>query len=161
MNLLLLDVDESYTVMIKVPRVKQKGEQHQQQQQQEGEPPDPVHQQQQQQQQGQQSGGRGLCEAGDIEMAGASAAGDIAGGSSNMLQEAVAGRGAAVAAAGAAGAGGAAPAGRGGGGCARLRWCRKQERRFRHMEQLFVRGDNVVLISAASEGVSLANVAER
>lgn len=113
MNLLLLDVEEDYTVIIKVPRYK--GQEPQQQQQ----PP-----QQQQQQPGSIAAGGALLgqqQRGIDEEAAATVAthapGAVAGASQRPDR-------------------------------VRVRWCRKQEHRFRKMEQVLIRGDSVVLLYA-------------
>jgi hypothetical protein len=116
-------VVENYTVIIKVPRYKgQQPQEHQQH----GQPP--------QQQQQQQAGGRGVRGA------------LPAGSQQEHTSEAAAARGpgASVASEGARGPGSTSQ----GPGKVRVRWCRKQEHRFRKMDQVLVRGDSVVLLYA-------------
>lgn len=92
MNVLLRDVDESYTVIVKVPRVKQQAAQGNQ-----AETAQPGHEQHQQQQQ----------------------------------------QGASVPAR------------------TRTRWCRKQQHRHRQLDQILLRGDNIVLISGTPPSLQL------
>jgi small nuclear ribonucleoprotein (snRNP)-like protein len=127
LNLLLRDVEEAYTVIVKVQRVKQqvvqqpqllqaqgvaKQEQGQQQQQQLDQQLrlDPQQQQQQAQRQQQQTQQQ-----------------------QEHQQQAP-----------------QAPSTR-----TRTRWCRKQQHRFREMDQILLRGDNIVLVSGSPPPLSL------
>jgi small nuclear ribonucleoprotein (snRNP)-like protein len=115
MNLLLRDVEETYTVIVKVQRVKQQVLQNQQQQQQQGLPADQQQQRQgttgdqQQQQQPQQPHQQ-----------------QPQGQSAEQQQRQQPGP----------------PATR-----TRTRWCRKQQQRYRRLDQILLKGDNIVLVS--------------
>jgi small nuclear ribonucleoprotein (snRNP)-like protein len=100
LNLLLKDVEETYTVIVKVQRVKQQV-MHQQQQQVVQQQQQQVVQQQQQQQQGESEGQQ-------------------------------------------------APAVR-----TRTRWCRKQQHRHRQLDQILLKGDNIVLVSGTPPKLQL------
>ncbi|KAI8463043.1 MAG: hypothetical protein J3K34DRAFT_527308 [Monoraphidium minutum] len=95
LNLVLADVEETYTVITKVPRTTAGAA---------GDPPPPPPQQQQQQQQQEARGQQDVADEGRD------------------------------------------PGGGGGGG--RVRWCRKQEVRFRRLDLVMVKGDQIVLIAA-------------
>jgi small nuclear ribonucleoprotein (snRNP)-like protein len=100
MNLVLRDVEERYTVIVKVERVKQQllgaagG----------AAPGAPQQQGQQQQQQGQLAGGAPSAQQGEEQQ--------------QVTRQ-------------------------------RVRWCRKQEHRFRRLDLVMVKGDQVVLVAAA------------
>jgi small nuclear ribonucleoprotein (snRNP)-like protein len=111
LNLLLRDVEETYTVIVKVQRIKQQQQQQvpaQAGQQQHLPPPAPLQEQQQreahQQQQPEQQQHPGQQQV-----------------------QAEAGRGVRT----------------------RTRWCRKQQQRYRHLDQILLKGDNIVLLSGS------------
>jgi small nuclear ribonucleoprotein (snRNP)-like protein len=150
MNLVLADVEEQYTVIIKVPREKQQ----QQQQQQQGGAGQPtgnscssahgtgvplIHQQQQQQQwdeeqqqwdeQQQQEGMQQKADFPQQQL-------------QQLQQQQQQGK------VGAAGR-------------LRVRWCRKQVQRCRHLDQVLIVGDNVVLVSGQPPAAALASDASK
>lgn len=105
LNLLLKDVEETYTVIVKVQRIKQQQQLPPQAGQQQAPPPPPLAQEQQpseRTQQQQQQPGR-------------------------QQMQAEAGRAVRT----------------------RTRWCRKQQQRYRHLDQVLLKGDNVVLLSGS------------
>jgi small nuclear ribonucleoprotein (snRNP)-like protein len=94
MNLLLEDVAEVYTVMLKVPRIRPKG-----------------------QGQGQQAPGQGQHQAPEQQQGREQGEQEGAGQQAGPRQQ--------------------------------VRWCRKQDRRQRQLAQIFIKGDNVVMVAAA------------
>lgn len=117
LNLLLRDVEETYTVIVKVQRIKQQQQQQvppQAGRQQPPLPPPLPHQQQQreahQQQQPEQQQHPGQQRP------------------EQQQQAEAAGRGVST----------------------RTRWCRKQQQRYRHLDQILLKGDNIVLLSGSA-----------
>lgn len=132
MNLLLQDVAEVYTVVLRVQRLRPKGQQRQGQQGQ---------QQEEAQQQGQQQQGTQQQESaqGQQGTGGAQWQAQQQGQQQEQKQEQQQGQ---------------QPGQRQ--ARQQTRWCRKQEQRQRQLAHIFIKGDNVVCVSAVQEVESAA-----